>query len=59
MRKFVSRFAKNDSGVTALEYGIMAGLIAGTIILTVTAIGVDINGVFTQIDTALQGVPGA
>ncbi len=59
MRKFVSRFAKNDSGATALEYGVMAGLITGVIIAAVTLIGTNLNGVFGAINTALAAVPGA
>jgi pilus assembly protein Flp/PilA len=59
MRKFVSRFAKNESGATALEYGVMAGLIAGVIIGAVTLIGTNLNGVFGAINVALAAVPGA
>jgi len=59
MRKFVSRFATNESGATALEYGVMTGLIAGVIIGAVTLIGVSLNGVFGAITTALAAVPGA
>jgi pilus assembly protein Flp/PilA len=59
MRNFVSRFAKNDAGATALEYGVMAGLITGVIIAAVTLIGTNLNGVFGAINTALAAVPGA
>jgi pilus assembly protein Flp/PilA len=59
MRTFVSRFAKNDSGATALEYGVMAGLITGVIIAAVTLIGTNLNGVFGAINAALAAVPGA
>jgi pilus assembly protein Flp/PilA len=58
MRKFVSRFAKNDSGVTALEYGILAGLISATIIAAVTLIGTDLNALFGVITTDLSAIPG-
>ena len=46
-------------GVTALEYGIMAGLIAGVIVVAVTAIGTDLNGVFNKLSDSLSAVPGA
>jgi pilus assembly protein Flp/PilA len=59
MRKFGSRFARNDSGATALEYGVMAGLITGVIIAAVTLIGTNLNGVFGAINAALAAVPGA
>ena len=58
MRNFVSRFAKNDAGATALEYGVMAGLIAAVIITAVTLIGTDLNLVFGVVTTALAGIPG-
>jgi pilus assembly protein Flp/PilA len=56
MRNFVSRFAKNDSGATALEYAIMAGLIAAVIIPAVGLIGTNANAVFAFISGALAGV---
>ena len=39
MTKFVSRFAKNESGATAIEYGLIAALIAVVIIGAVTTLG--------------------
>ena len=47
---------KSDKkGVTALEYGIMAGLIAAVIIVAVTALGNTVNGIFVAINAALPG----
>jgi pilus assembly protein Flp/PilA len=48
-----SRFAAERKGVTALEYGLIAGLIAGVIVLAVTTLGTDIRGVFERIATAI------
>ena len=42
-------------GATAVEYGIMVALIAVVIIITVTAIGGRLNGVFTTVLTSLPG----
>ncbi|MCZ8193253.1 Flp family type IVb pilin [Brevundimonas sp.] len=39
MTNFISRFAKNDSGATAIEYGLIAALIAVVIIAALTLIG--------------------
>jgi pilus assembly protein Flp/PilA len=51
---------KSDrKGVTALEYGLLAGLIAGVIVVAVTAVGANINGVFTTVAASLGAVPGA
>ena len=51
--------ARSTNGTTSLEYGVMAGLIAGVIIVAVTLIGTNINGVFGALNTALAAVPGA
>jgi pilus assembly protein Flp/PilA len=59
MQRTIKHFWKDDSGATALEYGVMAGLIAGVIIAAVTLIGTNLNGVFGAINTALAAVPGA
>ena len=42
MSKFVSRFAKNESGATAIEYGLIVALIAVVIIGAVTAVGTNL-----------------
>ena len=47
---------KNTSGVTAIEYGLIAGLISVVIITAVTAIGTDLKTAFTTIQTSLAGV---
>jgi pilus assembly protein Flp/PilA len=39
MTKFISRFAKDESGATAIEYGLIAALIAVVIITVLTTIG--------------------
>jgi pilus assembly protein Flp/PilA len=49
----LSRFAAERKGVTALEYGLIAGLIAGVIVLAVTTLGTDIRDVFNRIATAI------
>ncbi len=46
-------------GVTALEYGILAGLIAVVIIGGATILGADINLLFGRISTAIGGVAPA
>ena len=49
MSKFVTRFMKDESGATAIEYGLIAALIAAVIITAVTAIGTNLSGTFTTI----------
>jgi len=53
MQKFLSRFRRDESGVTAIEYGLIAGLIAVVIIGAVTTVGTDLTAKFTAIATAL------
>jgi len=53
MSKFVTRFMKDESGATAIEYGLIAALIAVVVIGAVTAIGTKLNGTFDTISTKL------
>jgi pilus assembly protein Flp/PilA len=54
MTKIVSRFAKDQSGATAIEYGLIAGLISVVILTALTTIGSKINVKFNNIATALN-----
>ena len=54
MTKFVSRFLKDESGATAIEYGLIAALIAVVIITGVTAVGTKLNSSFTMISTNIK-----
>jgi pilus assembly protein Flp/PilA len=49
MRNFISRLAKDQSGATAIEYGLIVALIAVVIIGAVTALGTSLN---TSLSTA-------
>jgi pilus assembly protein Flp/PilA len=49
----LKRFLKDESGATAIEYGLIAALIAVVIIGTVGALGTRIDGAFQQIRDAL------
>ena len=56
MNKFLN-FGKSlwqdDSGATAIEYGLLAALISVAIIVTVTSLGGTLNSVFSTVDTDL------
>jgi len=54
MTKLISRFHKDQSGATAIEYGLIAGLIAVAIITAVGLIGTDIAAYFQNIADTLQ-----
>lgn len=51
--QFVQRFAREEDGVTAIEYGLIAALIAVGIIVSVTAVGDQLEAVFTFIAAQL------
>jgi pilus assembly protein Flp/PilA len=51
--RFIQKFVRDDEGVTAIEYGLIAALIAVVIIAAVTIVGTQLNIVFTAIGTAL------
>jgi pilus assembly protein Flp/PilA len=44
---------REEKGATAVEYGLMVGLIAAVIITTVVLLGTQLNGLFTKITAAL------
>ncbi len=49
MSKFVTRFLKNESGATAIEYGLIAALVAVVLITGLTTLGTNLNSKFTTI----------
>jgi pilus assembly protein Flp/PilA len=51
-------YLRDEKGATAIEYGLIAGLIAVVIITGVTLVGDDVNNVFESISTELQGAAG-
>ena len=53
MKNLVSRFLSDESGATAIEYGLIAAGIAVVIIVTVQTSGTNLNTTFTTIAGAL------
>ena len=53
MSKLVLCFLKDNSGVTAIEYGLIASLIAVVIIAAVTAVGTNLTGTFNSVANKL------
>ncbi|MGY2129217.1 Flp family type IVb pilin [Blastococcus sp. SYSU DS0617] len=49
------RLKQDEKGATAVEYGLMVGLIAVVIIFTVSALGGQLNGLFESVSDALPG----
>jgi pilus assembly protein Flp/PilA len=50
----ISRFVRDESGATAIEYGLIAALIAVVIITGVTAVGTTLNTTFGKVTTGLK-----
>ncbi|WP_191558845.1 Flp family type IVb pilin [Brevundimonas aurantiaca] len=55
MTKFISRFAKDESGATAIEYGLIAALIAVVIITVLGTIGNNLNTKLQAVSDGLEG----
>jgi pilus assembly protein Flp/PilA len=55
MKKLFARFAKDESGVTAIEYGLIATLVGVAIIVGAGALGTKLNTTFTAISGAVNG----
>lgn len=53
MSKHFMRFIKDESGATAIEYGLIAALIGTAIIAAVTTVGTNLSATFTSIGTAV------
>lgn len=51
--KNVMKFLKNKSGATAIEYGLIAALIAVAVIGGVGALGTNANATFTEVSNAM------
>ena len=49
MPRLLQRFARDETGATAIEYGMIAALIAVVIITAVTALGTNISAAFKKI----------
>jgi pilus assembly protein Flp/PilA len=60
MQKFIARirdFGTQEDGATMVEYGLMVALIAVVCLVAVTALGVNISGIFTSIAGSVAATP--
>lgn len=58
MKNLLKRFAKDESGATAIEYGLIAAGISVAIITVVTTVGTNLTGTFTKVANALSSGGG-
>ena len=54
MKNLIARFVKDESGATAIEYGLIAAGISLAIIAVVNGIGSNLNTKFTTINSSLK-----
>jgi pilus assembly protein Flp/PilA len=54
MKNLFARFAKDESGATAIEYGLIAAGISLAIIAAVNGLGTTLNTKFTSINSSLK-----
>ena len=54
MKNLIARFVKDESGATAIEYGLIAAGIALAIITVVNGLGSNLNTKFTSINSSLK-----
>jgi pilus assembly protein Flp/PilA len=54
MRKFIQSFARDESGATAIEYALIAALIAVAMVAAAGFLGDEIDVLFTGVTTELQ-----
>ena len=54
MTNLFSRFVRDESGATAIEYGLIAALIAVVVIGAVTAVGTGLSTTFTTVSSKIK-----
>jgi pilus assembly protein Flp/PilA len=54
MKSLFARFMRDESGATAIEYGLIATLISVVAIATLTSIGTNLNNKFTSVSNGLN-----
>ena len=53
MKRLLTRLQRDESGATAIEYGLIAALIAVAIIVGATSVGTSLSGTFNTVSTSL------
>jgi pilus assembly protein Flp/PilA len=54
LKQYITKFLSDESGATAIEYGLIAAGIALAIIAVVNGLGTSLNTQFTSISTSLK-----
>lgn len=54
MKSLLSRFVRNEAGATAIEYGLIASLIAVVLVAVLTTVGTNLNLKFASVSNSLN-----
>jgi len=54
MIRFLRSFTKDESGATAIEYGLIAALVAVAIIVALTFLGTELTAIFSKVGSELS-----
>ena len=57
--KFIKKFVRNTKAATAIEYGLIAALIAVAGITAFQGVGTAVSGTFTKVGTNMNATPAA
>ena len=52
---FIRKLIRNEKGATAIEYGLIAALIAVAAIAAMTGLGVQLGNTFNEVSTKMKG----
>jgi len=58
MTKFFTRFLKDESGATAIEYGLIAALVAVALVTVLGLMSTSLQNTFTNVQTRLDAANG-
>jgi len=56
--KFINKLLRDEAGATAIEYGLIAALIAVAAITAMTSLGGQLSTTFNKVATSMQGQSG-
>ena len=59
LKTLMSNFIRDESGATAIEYGLIVALVSVAAMATLSAMGTSLNGIFTLVSTTLSTAANA
>lgn len=59
MKTAIAKFLKDEEGATAIEYGLLAGIVAVGLIAALNSLEGGLTGLFNRIATTLSGLGGS